>query len=152
MPTTRRKRTISASPTTIFDVVEDPNHMPRWWPKVARMEGVQEGRFTQVIFTKKGRPVRVDFRMLESARPKSEEGTGGLVRWEQEIIGTPFERVLNEAITEVALEPSPDGTLVTIEQRHKLRGYSRYGGFMLRRATRSRLDEALDGLERIFAS
>jgi hypothetical protein len=33
----------------------------------------------------------------------------------------------------------------------KLHGYSRTGGFLLRRATRSRVDEALGGLERILA-
>ena len=35
--------------------------MPRWWPGVVRMEGVQEDRFTQVFVTKKGRPVRDRF-------------------------------------------------------------------------------------------
>jgi hypothetical protein len=38
---------------------------------------------------------------------------------------------------------------VTIEQRQRLRGYSATGGFMLRRATGRKLEEALDGLERI---
>ena len=41
---------------------------------------------------------------------------------------------------------------MTIAQQQKLRGYSRTGGFLLRRATRSKLDEALDGLERIAAA
>jgi uncharacterized protein YndB with AHSA1/START domain len=149
MPTTRRTRTISADPDAVWRVVEDPNHMPRWWPGVTRMEGVHEDRFTQVILTKKGRPVRVDFRVLESEPPGGEEAGRGRVSWEQDIIGTPFERLLNESITELELEPADAGTRVKIEQRHKLRGYSRYGGFMLRRATRAKLDEALEGLERI---
>jgi uncharacterized protein YndB with AHSA1/START domain len=149
MPTTRRTRTISADPDAVWRVVEDPSHMPRWWPGVARMEGVHEDRFTQVILTKKGRPVRVDFRVLESEPPGGEEAGRGRVSWEQDIIGTPFERLLNESITELELEPADAGTRVKIEQRHKLRGYSRYGGFMLRRATRAKLDEALEGLERI---
>ena len=42
-----------------------------------------------------------------------------------------------------------EGNRVTIAQRQTLRGYSRTGGFLLRRATASRLDEALDGLERL---
>ncbi len=69
--------------------------------------------------------MRVDFRLLESEQP----GRAGPARrrWEQEIIGTPFERVLNEAITEIELEPAGDGTKVTLEQRQKLRGYSRIG-------------------------
>lgn len=115
--------------------------MPRWWPGVTRMEDVREDRWTQVHTTKKGRPVRIDFRLLESEHL-------GRRRWEQEIEGTPFERVLSEAVTEIQLEPEPEGTRVTIELRQKLRGYSRTGGFVLRRATGSKLDEALQGLER----
>jgi hypothetical protein len=69
--------------------------------------------------------------------------------WEQEVTGTPFERVLDEAITEVVLEPADGGTLVTIVQRQKLRGYSRTGGFLLRRATKGKLQEALEGLEHV---
>ncbi len=64
-------------------------------------------------------------------------------------MGSPFERVLTESVIEVVLEPEGDGTKVTIAQRQKLRGYSRTGGFLLRRATRNKLDEALEGLERI---
>ena len=52
----------------------------------------------------------------------------------------------------MTLEPADGGTQVTIAQRQKLRGYSRTGGFMLRRATRSKLEEALEGLERVCAS
>ena len=143
MPTAERRRTLAVSQQTLWEVIADPHHMPRWWPGVARMEGVTPDRFTQVFTTKRGRPVRADFHLLESDPPS--------VRvWEQEVAGTPFERVLNESIVEIRLEPAAaGGTEVTIAQRQKLRGYSRTGGFLLRRATRSKLDEALDGLERI---
>jgi hypothetical protein len=57
--------------------------------------------------------------------------------------------VLSESVIEVHLEPSDSGTDVTIAQRQKLRGYSRTGGFLLRRATNAKLDEALDSLEQI---
>jgi hypothetical protein len=107
------------------------------------MEGVDDDHFTQVFVTKKGRPVRLDFQLLASERPWRRT-------WQQEVEGTPFERVLDEAITEVVLEPDAAGTRVTIAQRQKLRGYSKTGGFLLRRATRSKLDEALDGLERLI--
>jgi hypothetical protein len=107
------------------------------------MEGVAEDRWTQVFITKKGRPVRADFHLLESEAPWRRS-------WEQEIPGTPFERVLSESITDVMLEPVGGGTQVTISQRQRLRGANRTGGFLLRRATRQKLDEALDGLERIF--
>jgi uncharacterized protein YndB with AHSA1/START domain len=128
----------------VWELIEDPHHMPRWWPGVARMEDVQEDRWTQVFMTKKGRPVRLDFRLLESEHLWRRS-------WSQEIEGTPFERVLNEAVTEIHLEPEDDGTLVTIAQRQKLRGYSRTGGFMLRRATGGKLAEALEGLARALS-
>jgi hypothetical protein len=39
---------------------------------------------------------------------------------------------------------------VTIELRQALNGFfPRFGGYMVRRAARATLDEALDGLERI---
>jgi uncharacterized protein YndB with AHSA1/START domain len=140
--TARRARTLQASPETVWAVVEDPHHLPRWWPGVGRVEGVEPDRWTKVFITKKGRPVRADYHLLESEAPRQRS-------WEQELPGTPFERLLNEAITEVRLEPADGGTRVTLELRQKLRGYSRFGGLMLRRATRARLDEALDGLEAI---
>ncbi len=142
MPTAHRSRRLAASQQEIWELIADPHHMPRWWPGVERMEGVEADRFTQVFKTKRGRPVRADFHVLESQPP-------WMLAWEQEIPGTPFERVLNESVTEVRLEPVEDGTEVTIAQSQKLRGYSRTGGFLLRGATRSRLDEALEGIQRI---
>lgn len=123
-------------------MLEDPHHMPRWWPGVTRMEGVDSDRWTQVFMTKRGRHVRADFHLTASEPFRRRV-------WEQEVIGTPFERVLDESVTEVTLEPTDGGTHVTIAQRQKLRGYSRTGGFMLRRATKGKLREALEGLERV---
>jgi uncharacterized protein YndB with AHSA1/START domain len=140
--TARSSRVLAAGQQQIWELIADPHHMPRWWPGVTRMEGVQPDRFTQVFKTKKGRPVRLDFRVLESDPPRARV-------WEQEIAGTPFEHVLNRSVIEVRLEAVDGGTEVTIGHQQKLRGYSRTGGFLLKRTTRSRLDEALDGLERI---
>ena len=146
----RRTRVIEAEPGAVWAVIEDPHHFPRWWPGVIRVEGVSGDRFTHVYTTKKGRTVRIDFRVLGTEAPDAD--SPGHRSWEQDIPGTPFERVLREAITEVWLAPADTGAArVTIVQRQKLRGYSRTGGWMLRRATRARLDEALDGLERILA-
>jgi uncharacterized protein YndB with AHSA1/START domain len=144
MATARRSRTVAAAPQRVWELLEDPHHMPRWWPGVTRMENVHDDRFTQVFVTKKGRPVRVDLHLLNSEPPWRRA-------WEQEVRGTPFERVLHESVTEVVLEPAADGTKVTIAQRQKLRGYSRTGGLLLRRATAKKLDEALDGLAQICA-
>jgi uncharacterized protein YndB with AHSA1/START domain len=143
MPTANRSRTIEAAQADVWGLIEDPHHLPRWWPGVTRMEAVQEDSWTQVFSTKRGRPVRVDFRLLESYAPSMRS-------WEQEIEGTPFERVLNQSITVVRLDPVPAGTEVTIELHQKLRGYSRTGGLMLRRATGKQLEEALDGLQRLL--
>ncbi len=143
MPVTRRTRTLRADQQAIWALIADPHHMPRWWPGVARVEGVAEDRFTQVFKTKRGRPVRLDFQVIESEAPWSRA-------WSQEIAGTPFERVLNESIIAVDLKPIDEGTEVTLSHQQKLRGYSRTGSFMMRRATRGKLDEALDGLERVL--
>lgn len=143
MAVAHRSRTFTASPAAIWDVIADPEHLPRWWPGVARVEGVQGDRFTEVFTTKRGRPVRADFRIIQSDRPYG-------LAWMQEVEGTPFQRVLSESIIAVGISLGADGTTVTIEQRQKLRGYSRTGGFLLRRATGRRLDEALDGIARIL--
>lgn len=152
MPTTRRSRTIAASPEQVWKVVADPHHMPRWWPQVKRMEEVEADRFTQVLTTRKGRPVRMDFHLLESDAPGPGADPPGKRVWEQEVAGTPFERVLGEATTEILLEPADGATRVTIALRQRLRGYSRTGGFLLRRANRARLEEALEGLEAILTA
>jgi hypothetical protein len=115
-----------------------------------RMEGVETDQFTQVLRTRKGRLVRADFRVLNSEPPGRPGDPTGRRVWEQEVAGTPFERVLGEAVTELVLEPDDGATRVTISLAQQLRGYSRTGGFLLRRATRAKLAEALDGLERLL--
>lgn len=150
MPTVSRSRTISAPADRVWGVIADPHDMPRWWPLVTRMEGVDEHQFTQVLRTRKGRLVRADFRVLASDPPATGTDEGGRRVWEQEIPGTPFERVLGQAVTEVVLEPAEGATRVTITQTQQLRGYSRTGGFLLRRATKAKLSEALDALAGLF--
>ncbi len=141
--TSQRERTIPVEPEALWKVIEDAHHMPRWWPGVARMEGVEGDRFTQVFMTKRGRPVRADFHLVANEPPWRRA-------WAQDVEGTPFERVLREAVTEIALAPAEGGgTRVILAQRQKMRGYSRTGGFLVRRATADKLDEALANLERI---
>jgi carbon monoxide dehydrogenase subunit G len=148
MPVSRRSRIIEAAPEEVWALVADPHHMPRWWPDVKRMEDVQDDRWTQVFMTRRGRAVRADYNLLESEPPGAGGSSPGRRVWEQEVSGTPFERVLAESITELVIEPAGSGSLVTLFQRQKLRGYSRTGGFLLRRATREKLNEALSGIER----
>jgi uncharacterized protein YndB with AHSA1/START domain len=142
MPTTRRSRVLAAPPAQIWEVVEDPYHLPRWWPRVERVEAVGRRQWTELMRTQKGRGVRADQRLEESDPPR-------LRRWSQELEGSPFAKLLDEAVTEVRLEPLEEGTRVTLELRRRLRGMSRFGGFLFRRAARRQLEEALDGLERI---
>lgn len=143
MPVTHRSRTLRASPSDVWGLIADPEHMPRWWPGVERMEGVTADRFTQVLRTQRGRAVRADFRIVQSDPPQA-------CAWAQEVEDTPFARVLHASLIAVRLDAVPEGTRVTIRHDQKLRGYSRTGGFLLRRATAARLDEALDGLERVL--
>jgi uncharacterized protein YndB with AHSA1/START domain len=151
MSRSERTRQLLATPATIWELIADPFQMPRWWPAVARVEGVEDDRFTLVFQTKRKRPVRMDFRVLASDAPGAGGAPSGHRAWEQDVGGTPFERVLESSITEVLLDPAHGGTTqVTIAQAQKLRGYSRTGALLLRRATDKRLDEALDGLERIL--
>jgi uncharacterized protein YndB with AHSA1/START domain len=147
--TATRSRTLSAPVAEVWKVIEDPYQMPRWWPGVERMEGVEADRFTQVFKTKRRHTVRADFRVLASEPPNAEYPNGHR-SWQQEVAGTPFERVLLESITEVVVEPGEGGTRVTIAQRQKLRGYSKLGALSMRGATAKRLDEALEELERIL--
>lgn len=144
-------RALAASPQEVWKVVADPHQMPRWWPAVTRMEGVDDGRFTQVFQTKRRRTVRADFRILSSEPPGTQYSVPGRISWEQELQGTPFERVLQDAVTEIVVEGVQDGgSRVTIAQRQRLRGYTRTGTLVVRRATSRRLGQALEGLERIL--
>jgi uncharacterized protein YndB with AHSA1/START domain len=134
---------ISATPEQLWRTVCDPHHLPRWWPRVQRVEAVDAERFTEVLGTEKGRSVRADFRVLESSAPE-------VRRWSQEVEGSPFERLLRSAEIEVRLAPEDaSGTRVTLTIRQRLRGVGALGGFLVRRAARRQADEALDGLARL---
>src|SRR5918911_3652198 len=103
MPRTRRSRTIGATPEELWRTIGDPRHLPRWWPRVQRVEHVDGARFTEVLATDRGRPVRADFRVLETRAPQ-------VRRFAQDIEGSPFERLLRAAETEIRLEPEGDAT------------------------------------------
>jgi uncharacterized protein YndB with AHSA1/START domain len=143
VPTIRRTRTLHATPEEIWAIVGDAHHMPRWWPRVKRVEAVADDGFTQVLTTDKGASVRADFRVLESSAPS--------VRcWAQELAGTPFERVLVRSETEIRLEPAGEQTRVVVTRAQQVRGLARFGSFMLTRASGRQLDEALSGLEALL--
>ncbi len=151
MPTARRSRTIAAPAQELWEIGRDPHHLPRWWPKVTRVEDVREGAFTEVMKTSRGHVVRADFKLTACDEAQR------TVRWAQEIAGTPVARVLSASETELRLAPAAAGpggadaaTEVTIELRQRLTGFfPRFGGFMVRRAAAATLEQALDGLELI---
>jgi uncharacterized protein YndB with AHSA1/START domain len=144
MPTARRSRIIAAPVEQLWEVIGDPHHLPRWWPRVTRVEDVEGNAFTEVMRTAKGKLVRADFQLVEA-----DEGARSL-KWEQRLAGTPFGRLLSSAETSVSLEDAGGATSVTIELRQTLTGFfPRFGGYMVRRAAAATIDEALDGLERI---
>jgi uncharacterized protein YndB with AHSA1/START domain len=146
MPKARRSRVIAADRGAVWRVVADPHHLPRWWPKVARVEDVYERergagtRWTEILETASGKGVKAEFRCRRSREPE-------LYEWEQEIEDSPFAKVFKTSVTRVGLDPESDGTRVTLELEQELRGLSRLGGFMVRRASGDQLDAALDGLE-----
>jgi uncharacterized protein YndB with AHSA1/START domain len=152
MARARRRRVIPAPRGDVWRVVSDPYHLPRWWPGVARVESVYErkggsgSQWTNVFETSKGKAVRADYRCRFA---RDEEAYG----WEQEIPGSPFEKYLRSAVTEIALSDAGGGTLIEIETDQKLRGVSRFGGGrMLKRATGRQLDRALDALASSFGA
>jgi uncharacterized protein YndB with AHSA1/START domain len=148
----KRTRLIGAPRAEVWRVVSDPYHLARWWPRVTRVEAVQERKrgtgtlWTKVLETKAGRSVRADYRCLYSKEPSA-------YAWEQEIEGSPFAKVLRSSQVRIELDDAEGGTAVKLEAEQRLRGLSRFGGgFMLKRATGAQLDQALKGLEHALVS
>jgi uncharacterized protein YndB with AHSA1/START domain len=144
MPTIRRTRELNASQAAIWAVVGDPVRRPAWWPNVTRVEEPTDQGWTDVLQTERGKPVRADFTLVSIEAPHG-------VTWRQEVVDSPFERILALAETEVALEPTGAGTTVKITAVRKLRGWALFGGGLVRRATGRQLVEALDALEEAVA-
>ena len=144
MARTTRSRRIEASPEAVWQVIEDPHHLPRWWPGVTRVEDVRGGHFTEVIPTRRGKPVRLDFTVVQSTPPR-------LRSWNQELVGTPFERLLSAWTTTITIEPHGElACTVTLEEHQRLRGSFRAGLLLQRRPANRRLDSALRALSELF--
>lgn len=145
MPRVVRRRRIAAPASALWGVISDPHHLPRWWPRTLRIENVtgespDQHSWTQVLETKDGRGIRADFQCV-TATPSEE------YVYEQEVEGTPFERFLRAARTEIRIEPENGNSKVTLVSDQRLRGLSRLGSPMMRRAIGRTLAEALEGLE-----
>jgi uncharacterized protein YndB with AHSA1/START domain len=140
MPEVTRVRTVAAPPERVWELVSDPFHMPRWWPATARVEDATPDAWTSVLRTPRGATVRADYTRTEAIYERR-------LAWRQELAESPFERVFASAETALELEPDgDDATRVALTTAERLRGRYRLGGWIVRRAARRRLDEALDGL------
>jgi uncharacterized protein YndB with AHSA1/START domain len=145
MPTVSRHRVVGAIPEHVWDVVANPERLPEWWPHVQRVEEADGKGWTTVLASPKGgRTLRADYTLVASEHPRRRS-------WRHEVAASPFERVLTDSVTELRLAPVEGGTEVEISEELGLRGFSRLGGGQIKRATKRKLDGALDGLERLFA-
>jgi uncharacterized protein YndB with AHSA1/START domain len=125
----------------VWDIVSDPYSLPRWWPRVQRVEEVSDAGWTMVLVSDRGKPIRADY-TLADARPMER------LEWQQELEETPFERMLSLSRLEVELDhdDASGSTAVTLRSTERLRGLARLGSPMVRRATRKRLSQALEQL------
>ena len=147
MPRVVRRRRIAAPAGALWSIIADPYHLPRWWPRTTRVENVSGNeprgrRWTQVLETKDGRGIRADYHCVSAA---SEER----YIYEQQVEDGPFSGFLRSSRTEIRLDPNKSTTEVTLITEQRLKGLSRLGSFMMRRATKRTLSEALSGLERV---
>ena len=162
MPTASASRRIPAPAEQLWRIVSDPYHLPRWWPRVERVEDVDGGAFTEVMRTRKGKTVRADFDVVHTDEPAGTRHLGAATSPARRSSG-----VLAFSQTELRVRESPGATEttseVTIEMRQELAGEATprlkvFGGRplwpsmaqrMVRKAARKMIDEALDGLEAI---
>jgi uncharacterized protein YndB with AHSA1/START domain len=136
---------VAAAPATIWQTVADPHQLPRWWPRVERVEGVDGRGFTEVLRSDKGAIVRADFRIGKRHKPT-------VIAWSQDLDGTPFAKLLRSSDTRITLRPAGEGaTDVELRLDQKLQGVSRLGGFLVKRAARKQLDGALAALVGLHA-
>lgn len=142
-----RTRTVAAPIGDVWKLVSDPYSLPRWWPRTARVENVdakpggKRTQWTKVLQTAEGRGVRADFRCVSSAERER-------YVWEQELEGTPFERHLKGLRVEIGLRERDGGTKVSLTEEQSLKGMSKLGSPLMRKARGDILNEALDGIER----
>jgi uncharacterized protein YndB with AHSA1/START domain len=145
-----RTRTVPAPTAEVWKLVSDPYNLPRWWPRTARVENVdakpggKRTQWTKVLQTAEGRGVRADFRCVSSSERER-------YVWEQELAGTPFERHLQALRVEIGLRDRNGATEVSLTEEQALKGMSKFGSPLMKRARRDILDEALDGIERALA-
>jgi uncharacterized protein YndB with AHSA1/START domain len=134
-----RRRRIDAPRERIWELIADPHSLPRWWPRLQRVEEASETTWTKVLTSDRGKPIRADYTRTAAEAPERLE-------WQQELVETPFERILAESRLTIVLNGDDGATEVALTSRERLRGLARLGGLLVRRATAKRLEEALERL------
>jgi uncharacterized protein YndB with AHSA1/START domain len=140
----RRETVVPRAPDEVWQVVSDPDQLPRWWPGVTRVEDTSAQAWTTVLTSPKGKSVRMDYSRVEATEPTR-------LVWRQEVAASPFERILEEATTSLELAQTESGTRVAIELEQKPRGWARFAPLQFRAAGRRQVEGAVEGLERLFA-
>ena len=142
MPVVTKELGLDAPLERVWNVVSDPYSLPRWWPRVTRVEEVSDKSWTMVLLSDRGKPIRADYTLAE-ARPME------LLEWNQELEETPFERMLTVSRLVIRLDRDEEAgeTAVVLRSTERLRGLARLGSLIVRRATSKRLTEALEQLE-----
>jgi uncharacterized protein YndB with AHSA1/START domain len=147
VPRVTRRRTVEAPVPEVWKLVSDPYALPRWWPRVSRVEDVdarsagRRSQWTKVLETQHGRGVRADYRCVSSAEPER-------YVWEQQLEGSPFAKHLKESTVEIELHAAGVGeTRVVLTSTQTMRGMSRLGGWLMRKGQRDILDSALAGID-----
>lgn len=148
MPKVGRTRVIATAVERTWDLVSDPHHLARWWPLAQRVEDVREEgeklRWTLALRSERGTQVRADYSGGVTT-------AGHRFAWDQQVAGTPFERILRSARVEIDVTSAGDQdekSLVRLSSHERLRGLSRLGSPMMRSAAGRRLEEALENLDR----
>jgi uncharacterized protein YndB with AHSA1/START domain len=140
----RRERVVPAPLAEVWRIVSDPNRLAAWWPGVSRVEEASREAWTTVLVSPTGKSVRADYSLVEAEEPER-------VMWRHEVEESPFERLLHESTTEIALAADGGGgtrVRVTLDQRP--RGWARFSPFQLRAAARRQAEGALEGLAELL--
>jgi uncharacterized protein YndB with AHSA1/START domain len=135
----RRDSVVRAAPDRVWRLVSDPVRLPQWWPGVTRVEEASPEAWTTVLSSPKGRVVRADYTRVEADEPTR-------LVWRQEVEESPFERILQSAVTTLELSPAAEGTRVEIALDQRPRGWARFSPLQFRAAGKRQVEGALEGL------
>jgi hypothetical protein len=92
----------------------------------------------------KGKTVRADYSLVEAREPER-------LVWRHEVEESPFERLLSESTTEIALSAdATGGTVVRLTLNQRPRGWARFSPFQLRAAATRQAEAALEGLAELL--